>query len=231
MRKLKNFLSSGTRKLKPGELETVYRVLRKKFGHQHWWPGDTPFEIMVGAVLTQNTAWTNVEKAIDGLKRAGKLNPQAILKMPHESLARKIKPAGYFNVKSRRLKNFVRFFVSGYGANTQRLFRERKGELRRKLLTVNGIGRETADSILLYAGAKRVFVIDAYTKRIFSRHGLMNESEDYDAWRAVFEKFLPQSTALYNDFHAQIVQLAKKYCKTKAVCEECPLQSFFSSAL
>lgn len=213
-------------KLKASDLPRIYRDLHGAFGHQDWWPGETPFEIMVGAILTQNTAWTNVELAIANLKKAGVLSPRKMRRLLRRRLARLIRPAGYFNVKARRLHAFVDFLFTEYGGNLRRMFREEPQRLREKLLAVNGIGPETADSILLYAGEMPSFVIDAYTKRIFGRHGLQTQEADYATWKALFEKALPKDVALYNDFHAQIVHLGKHHCKTRPVCRGCPLEKY-----
>jgi len=205
----------------------VYRVLRRAFGHQHWWPGETRLEIIIGAILTQNTAWTNVEKAIRNLKRTRSLSAAALRKMPVPRLAGKIRSAGYFNVKASRIKDFLDFLTRGYQGSLARLFREETGPLRQELLGVRGIGPETADSILLYAGQKPSFVIDAYTRRIFSRHGLMHQEAGYESWKGLFESHLPRDVPLYNDFHAQIVHLAKTHCRSsEARCEGCPLQKY-----
>ncbi|HQB94676.1 MAG TPA: endonuclease III domain-containing protein [Candidatus Omnitrophota bacterium] len=219
-----NFRLTALPRFTPAELHGVYQRLRDRFGHQRWWPADTPFEVMIGAILTQNTAWTNVEKAILNLKRAGRLSFRGINHMTRRQLARLIRPAGYFNIKADRIKHFVRFLGREYGGNFRKMRREPVAVLREKLLRVKGIGPETADSILLYALGKRSFVIDAYTRRIFSRHGLMAGDRDYHEWKDLFEKALPPSRAVYNDFHAQIVYLAKHFCRTVPVCGGCPLQ-------
>ena len=206
---------------------SIYKILEKRFGRQDWWPGDTPFEVMIGAILTQNTSWSNVEKAIINLKREQLLLPSKIKKIPEKKLARFLRPAGYFNVKAKRLKDFVVFLYKEYGGSVKRMARDKGVVLRDKLLSVKGIGPETADSILLYALEKPFFVIDSYTKRIFSRHGFGLVKDDYDKWQQKFVKRLPVNVSLYNDYHAQIVRLAKDYCKTKACCGECPLRKFF----
>ena len=246
MKSLKRFRFPAKRRLRPGELYGVYRTLHKAFGHRQWWPGKTPFEVMIGAILTQNTAWSNVEKAIRNLKRAGKLSPKALHSLPEKELAELIRPSGYFNVKARRLKFFLRFLFEEYGGRLERMFAEDGGALRRKLLLVNGIGPETADSILLYAAAKPFFVIDAYTKRIFTRHRLKTDGgarhasplrleDPYEIWQSVFAEALEPVVRgkkrgrldLYNDFHAQIVMLAKDYCKSReALCGSCPLSKY-----
>jgi endonuclease-3 related protein len=169
----------------------------------------------VGAILTQNTNWTNVEKAITNLKKNGKLIPEVFRRISERALAKLIRPAGYFNVKANRLKHFIRFLYSDYRGSVRRLAAEKGDKLRQKLLAVKGIGPETADSILLYAAQKPYFVIDAYTKRIFSRHRLFRYEHSYEAWRRLFQDALPQKISLYNDFHAQIVAVGKHFCRTK----------------
>ncbi|MCM8775807.1 MAG: endonuclease III domain-containing protein [Candidatus Omnitrophica bacterium] len=226
MKSLKPFRSLASRHLRPEELGTIYRLLRNAFGHQHWWPGESPFEVMIGAILTQNTAWANVEKAIRNLKDAHQLTPQALRVMTKPKLARLIRPAGYFNIKADRIKHFISFLFSEYRGSLKRMFSEKGESLRQKLLALKGIGPETADSILLYAAQKPFFVIDAYTRRIFGRHGLYDPSKTYEDWRILFEKFLPRTVGLFNDFHAQIVYLGKNFCKTKPQCASCPLQRF-----
>lgn len=204
-------------------------MLRKAFGHQAWWPGDTPFEVMIGAILTQNTAWTNVEKAISNLRAAKKLSFNALRRISPEKLSQLIRPAGYFNVKADRLKHFMDFLQRECAGDLSKLKRETMPVLREKLLVVKGIGPETADSILLYALGKTSFVIDAYTRRIFSRHGLAAEGEPYERWREIFTQALPADLDLFNDYHAQIVQTAKTYCRKKPRCEACPLRSLLFS--
>ncbi|MBI4710998.1 MAG: endonuclease III domain-containing protein [Candidatus Omnitrophica bacterium] len=215
------------RKLKPAQLARVYAALRKAFGHQQWWPGETPFEVMIGAILTQNTAWTNVEKAILNLKKSGKLSFEALRRVPAKKLAQLIRPAGYFNVKADRLKCFMDFLHRECGGDLSKLKRNTMPVLREKLLAVRGVGPETADSILLYALDKTSFVIDVYTRRIFSRHGLAKDHETYEAWREIFTRALPERRDLFNDFHAQIVRTGKDYCRKVPRCERCPLRRFF----
>jgi len=205
----------------------LYRALRTHFGHRHWWPGETPFEVMVGAVLTQNTNWGNVEKAILNLKSAGKLSPRGIDAMPETEIAALIRPSGYFNVKARRLKSLVRRFIEKCGGDERNFRRVPTRKLREELLDVNGVGRETADSILLYALGRRIFVVDAYTRRVFCRHGFLRGGEDYDEIRVMFESLLPRSAPLYNDYHAQIVAVGKGYCAPRRPrCAGCPLGRF-----
>ncbi|MDP3921391.1 MAG: endonuclease III domain-containing protein [Candidatus Omnitrophota bacterium] len=227
MSRLKHFRSPAKRALKPRDLARVYRTMRRINGHQNWWPGETSFEVIVGAILTQNTAWTNVEKAIANLKTAKKLSPCALKEMTHSSLARLIRPAGYFNVKAKRLKCFIDYLFLRYKGSLNRMFAVNGSKLREELLAVNGIGPETADSILLYAAGKAHFVIDTYTKRVFSRHHLHKLEADYHEWQSLFVAALPKSVPLFNDYHAQIVNVAKDYCKARvAHCEKCPLRTY-----
>ena len=204
-------------------LEKIYRILRKKFGPQHWWPAKTPFEVIVGAILTQNTNWGNVKKAIRNLKKQNVLFPQALKDIPVENLAALIKPAGYFNVKAKRLKNFIRFFFEKYDGDLKKMEQEPLEALRVKLLTVNGIGPETADSILLYALNKPIFVVDAYTKRIFCRNNLIAENSVYHDIQKMFMSRLENYTRLFNEYHALIVRLGKDHCRPRPLCESCPL--------
>ncbi len=205
-------------------LMALYKQLHRRFGPRHWWPGDTPLEVMVGAILTQNTAWTNVEKAIANIKNAKVLHVERILALSHARLAALLRPSGYFNIKTKRLKSFLNFYKDHFGARVAKMKREPLHELRKQLLEVRGVGPETADSILLYALGKPVFVVDAYTKRIFSRLGLISEASDYHQVQDFFMTHLPHETALFNDYHAQIVQLGKEICKkTKPRCAICPV--------
>lgn len=202
-------------------LLAVYRRLLAAHGPQHWWPGDSMFEIMVGAVLTQNTAWTNVEKAIANLKTAQALSPEAIVAAPHRRLAAWLKPSGYFNVKAKRLRAFCEWLIQQGGA--KRLARRPTQTLRRQLLDVHGIGPETADDILLYAFKRPVFVIDAYTRRLFQRLGVIEGEEAYEALRNRFEISLPSDTQLFNEYHALIVAHAKYVCRKRPLCHSCQL--------
>ncbi|MFN3466084.1 MAG: endonuclease III domain-containing protein [Candidatus Brocadiales bacterium] len=205
-------------------LMKIYRRLFTAFGPQGWWPGDGPFEVLVGAVLTQNTNWGNVERAINNLKAAGKLSPQALHKIKPQELARLIRPAGYFNVKARRLKNLIDWFFENHGGSLKAMFSGDLGVLREGLLSVRGIGRETADSILLYAGDMPSFVVDAYTYRVLSRHLLIPEDSTYDEIKSFFEDHLPKDVRLYNEYHALLVKVGKDYCKPhNPRCGECPL--------
>ena len=201
----------------------IYSKLLSAFGPQHWWPGETPFEVMVGAILTQNTNWGNVEKAIANLKRRGVLGPHALHLLSHEELAALIRPAGYFNIKAKRLRNFLDYFIETYGGDVTRMRAQSLETLREELLAVKGIGPETADSILLYALDKPSFVIDAYTHRILARHFLITEEADYHEMQELMKASLQQDTALYNEYHALLVRVGKEFCKTKPQCEKCPL--------
>lgn len=202
----------------------IYKRLYKAFGPRRWWPGETPFEVMVGAVLTQNTAWANVEKAILNLRREKLLTPQRLNKVKTSKLAKLIRPAGYFNVKAKRLKSLVDFLFKEYKGNLRRMRKEDIKTLRPKLLAVYGIGPETCDSILLYALNKPIFVIDAYTKRIFSRYGIVNEGIPYEKLQSIFMKNLPKSVRLYNEYHALIVQLGKDICRKDPKCNVCCIE-------
>jgi len=201
----------------------VYQRLYAQFGPQHWWPGDTPLEIMIGAVLTQNTAWINVVKAISNLKDARVLSLNAIADTPMRRLARWIRPSGYFNVKAKRLKALVRWIRENGGIH--QLARRSTASLRHALLNVHGVGPETADSILLYAFQRPVFVIDAYTRRVFMRLSLITGHESYEQLRLYFEQDLGISVRLFNEYHALIVAHGKTFCRPKPRCITCPLQS------
>jgi len=202
----------------------IYNSLYNYFGPLNWWPGATPFEIMVGAILTQNTSWSNVEKAINNLKKENLLKPLKLYNINQEELAQLIKPSGYYNIKAKRLKNFVTFFKEEFGGSTEKMFSGDGRELRKKLLNVNGIGLETADSILLYAGKKPFFVVDAYTKRIFSRHKLISEDASYQQIQEFFSQNLDRDVKLFNEFHAQIVMLGKTICTSRNPdCTKCPI--------
>jgi endonuclease-3 related protein len=205
----------------------TYRKLYQAFGPQHWWPGDTPFEIAVGAILTQNTNWGNVEKAIRNLKKNNALSAKVIHEMPAGKLAELIRPAGYFNVKAKRLKSFIGFLMIEYQGSMKKMQRGDINTLREKLLGINGIGPETADSILLYALEKPVFVIDAYTKRVLSRHAVMDYDKSYNEFQALFHSSLKKDLKLWNEYHALFVAVGKTFCKRqKPLCDECPLRDF-----
>ena len=231
-------------------LLNIYRLLLACYGPQHWWPAETPFEVVVGAILTQSASWTNVEKAIANLKAAGALSPSELRRLPAEKIAELIHPSGYYNMKALKLKSFVEFFSKEYGDSLERMAQEDVSILREKLLKVHGIGEETADSIILYAVGKPVFVIDAYTRRIVDRIGLDchsgvprlqsgdEESQgggissrripgktkpraSYSAYQSLFMDNLPHDVHLFNEYHALLVQHGKHTCKKKPVCERC----------
>ncbi len=207
-----------------GDLMEVYNLLFQAFGPQHWWPGDGPFEVMVGAVLTQNTNWTNVHRAIANLREAGLLEPKALDRVPPAELEELIRPAGYFRVKARRLRNLLRLVVDRYDGSLEAMFANHPGALREELLAVQGIGPETADSILLYAGKMPVFVVDAYTHRVLSRHGWIDFQADYHEIQDLFHGSLPEDVQLFNEYHALLVRLGKDYCRKRSPrCEDCPL--------
>lgn len=203
-------------------LGEVYNRLLARFGPQHWWPGDTPWEVMVGALLTQSVSWGNVERAIDNLKAAGALSPPVLRQLPLEELARLIRPTAYYNTKARKLKALARLMGSA-GDDLGRLFSGDTSELRDRLLGVYGIGEETADSILLYAAGRPVFVIDAYTRRILGRLGLARPTAPYGELQRLFMDHLPPDTARYNEYHALLVRLGKEVCRKAPRCPTCPL--------
>jgi endonuclease III related protein len=210
----------------PAALRTYFETLLAAYGPQHWWPGRTRFEVIVGAILVQNTAWTNVERAIANLRRAKLLNPQAIEAVPTRRLAQRIRSSGYFRQKAKKLKAFVRFLRDEHDGSLAKMFRTPTAELRVQLLAVHGIGPETTDAILLYAGEHPVFVVDAYARRILERHQLTETRQGYEHLRRFFESHLPTDAALYNEFHALIVHVGKRYCRTKNPgCSECALHS------
>lgn len=201
-----------------------YRKAISVLGPQHWWPAESPFEVIIGAILTQNTSWLNVEKAIGNLKENKVLHPVKMNKLSEKKLADIIKPAGYYNLKARRLKNFLRFFIKNYRGSIKRISSERFNLLREKLLSINGVGPETADSILLYALNKPVFVVDAYTKRIFYRHGLIKNGAAYHEVQNLFNMNLRKDSRLFNEYHALLVKIGKDFClKNNPKCSICPL--------
>jgi endonuclease-3 related protein len=205
-------------------LAEVFRVLLEHFGPQHWWPGRTRLEVCVGAILTQNTAWTNVEHAIRNLRRARALNLPTLHAAPVSQLAAWIRPAGYFNIKARRLRAFTTLVAERFGGKLGKLLALPATELRATLLDVNGIGPETADCMVLYAAHQPVFVVDTYTRRFLHRHGWAGPRATYDELAALFTTALPHDEQLFNEFHALIVVLGKNYCRTRAECAKCPLR-------
>jgi endonuclease-3 related protein len=204
-------------------LNNIYNLLFARFGPQHWWPGDSPFEIIIGAILTQNTNWANVEKAIANLKKANVLTPAKLHHLDIKKLASLIRPAGYYNIKAKRLKNFLDWLFENYSGQLKNLENAPTDQLRNDLLSVKGVGPETADSILLYAFSRPVFVIDAYTARICSRHNLIDEGADYHQIQELFESNLHADVQLFNEYHALLVRLGKDFCKPTPKCDACPL--------
>ncbi len=224
---------------KSRKIQEIFRLLLNRFGPQHWWPGDTPFEVMVGAILTQQTSWKNVEKAIRNLKERDLLSPLEIYHLNERKLAEIIRPAGFYNIKASRLKAFVKFFAEEFDSDMEKMKKSDLFVLREKLLSLKGIGRETADSILLYALDKPIFVVDAYTKRIVHRADI-SQSNDYEEIRKMFEKSLGERNFLaelkksgiksdlvyvFQEMHALIVAEGKLYCKKTPVCSNCPLEN------
>ncbi|MFH1552484.1 MAG: endonuclease III domain-containing protein [Candidatus Omnitrophota bacterium] len=207
------------------KIKKLYDLLEGYFGDLGWWPAESDFEVIVGAVLTQNTAWSNVTKAIKELKEKNLLDPAKIKRIDLARLARVIRSAGYYRIKARRLKEISRFVMAECGGKLTRLKRQDARRLREKLLAVNGVGPETADSILIYALGKPVFVVDAYTKRIFSRHGLTSENASYEEVQSLTHRYLPSDGKVLNQFHALLVETGKRFCRKKAgQCSECPLK-------
>ena len=213
------------------ELVRYFHAMSEALGPMHWWPARTPFEVIVGAILTQSASWTNVEKAIANLRAARMLTPSAIAKSRISRLAELVRPSGYFRQKAKKLKAFARFLQREHGGSLKRMFLTPALDLRATLLSVHGIGPETADSILLYAGSKPVFVVDAYTHRIFGRHEITGDKPDYERVRALFEGALPRDPRLFNEFHALIVNTGKQWCRKSAPhCEDCPLRHLLPEA-
>jgi endonuclease-3 related protein len=208
------------------KISDLYNSLLQHYGPQGWWPGDTPLEVAVGAILTQNTNWQNVALAIKRLKEAGLLTARALQDLPEVELADYIRPAGYYNIKARRLKNFLNFLFSNYRGDMAAMAAAPLELLRPALLAVKGIGPETADSILLYGLEKPTFVVDAYTFRILSRHGLASDPCSYEELQALFMEVLPRDTALYQEYHALLVQTGKECCRPRPRCPNCPLAGF-----
>jgi len=209
-------------------LRSYYERLLKAYGRQHWWPAETDYEMIVGAILTQNTSWKNVEKAIVNLKKAGLMTPAAMKNVPIKRLARAIRPSGYFNRKAVRIKAFTRFLFERYQGDLKRMLHEPAGRLRPALLSVKGIGPETADSILLYAGKKPTFVVDLYTRRVLYRHRLVPWTASYDRVQRFFTDRLKSGAPLYNEYHALLVQVGKRHCRSTPHCAGCPLEPFLN---
>jgi endonuclease-3 related protein len=206
-------------------LTEVYRLLFDRYGQQHWWPGDTPFEVIIGAILTQSAAWVNVEKAIYNLKQAGVLTPAALRELASEQLAELIYPSGYYNAKAVKIKSFVQRLGDVHHDSLEILFSLDIHSLRHELLSTHGIGPETADSIILYAAEKPIFVIDAYTRRILSRLGISPLRDDYASFQALFVENMPADEKLYNEYHALFVRHGKEVCNKAPLCEQCCLNS------
>ena len=206
-------------------LEQVFQRLLDHFGPQRWWPADTPFEVMVGAVLTQNTSWNNVKPVLARLRDDELLSPAAMHRATEAEIAERIRSSGYYRQKSRRLKSLARFVMTRHGGSLEAMFSIDLGRLRSQLLSVHGIGPETADSILLYAGQKPAFVVDAYTARMMVRHQWIEPEADYHQIQSRFVESLPVDVALYNEFHALIVQLGKEFCRKQPICAGCPLEA------
>ncbi|OGO20658.1 MAG: endonuclease [Chloroflexi bacterium RBG_16_50_9] len=212
----------GSQKVKQTLLD-IYRKLMAQYGPQHWWPALEPFEIIVGAILTQSAAWINVEKAIANLKKEAALSPAALRQLPQAEVARLVHPCGYYNAKARKLQAFARWLGEQYQDNLEELFANDVDHLRDQLLAIYGIGEETADSIILYAANKPIFVIDAYTRRIISRLGIATHGDSYASYQHLFMSNLPGDTRLFNEYHALLVRLAKNACQSHPLCQQCCL--------
>ena len=206
-----------------GHLMEIYHRLYQLYGPQHWWPGESRFEIVIGAILTQNAAWTNVEQALNNLKAAGCFSSHALRDVPEEELAVLLRPSGYFNIKARRLKAFINHLWEGYQGDLDLLLAKDGSELRKELLSIYGIGEETADDIVLYAAEQPSFVIDAYTQRILQRLGLSPKEKSYWAYQGLFHRALPADASLFNEYHALLDEHAKETCKKEPLCEGCCL--------
>lgn len=206
----------------------LFETLITAFGPQGWWPGETPFEIALGAILTQNTAWTNVARVIADLKAEGLLHPRALQELPQAELARRLRPVGYYNLKAARVHNFLAVFARFFDGALHQLDAWDTEVLRRRLLEVKGIGPETADSILLYAFQRPTFVVDAYTFRILGRHALVWDPCSYEELRQFFLDHLPRDLSLFQEFHALLVRLGKDYCRPTPRCQGCPLESWLT---
>ncbi|CCJ36236.1 endonuclease III related protein [Methanoculleus bourgensis MS2] len=207
-----------------GDLLAIYDALHAAFGHQHWWPAKTPFETMVGAILTQNVSWTNAAQAIANLEAAGMLDPDLLAAADTGDIARLIIPSRFYNQKAERIQEFAGIYVAEFQADPAVMAAVETGALRERLLAVRGFGKETVDTILLYACRKPVFVVDAYTRRIFSRYGLLPEKVSYDRTQRLFSDHLPPDVKLFNDYHAQIVRLGKTACRKSPLCDRCPIR-------
>jgi len=203
----------------------IYDALLHRYGHTGWWPADTTFEIVLGAFLTQNTSWTNVEKALGNLRGLCALDPEPLWNLPTDTLKDAIRPAGYYNQKAKRLRGFLQVLFHRYGGRLEHLFRLPTQDLRMELIGIKGIGPETADCILLYAAERPVFVIDAYTIRILSRHALLPEDVTYDEAQRDLMDHLPDDIHLFKEYHALLVHVGKDHCRPKPKCPSCPLEA------
>jgi len=212
-------------------LLNIYRRLLAHFGSQHWWPAQEPFEIIVGAILTQSAAWGNVEKAVANLRAAEAMSPGALRRLSRSKLAKLVHPCGYYNAKALKLKSFAFWLGNHYDDDLDRLFANNTDDLRQQLLSIHGIGRETADSILLYAANKPIFVIDAYTRRIINRIGLAPKKDSYAAYQAWFTEHLPSDTQLFNEYHALLVCQGKNICRRRPLCSQCCLNDMCQFAV
>jgi endonuclease-3 related protein len=201
----------------------IYQKLYGYYGKQYWWPADSPFEIMIGAILTQNTAWSNVEKAINNLKQENIINSKRLAKLSKSELSVLIKPSGFYNIKAKRLMSLVTFINKTYSGSIDKMKQQKLSVIRPQLLTVHGIGEETADSILLYGLDKPIFVVDVYTKRIFTRHNYFDPKASYSLIQRFFMQNVPKTVKIYNEFHALLVTLAKDFCRVKPKCTTCPI--------
>lgn len=202
----------------------IFQKLLKHYGPRKWWPAKTRFEVIVGAILVQNVSWKNAKTAIGNLKRAGLLSPKAIISAEHNKIADKIRSSRFYNQKAKKLKAFSRFLIKKHGGSLDRMFSLNMESLRKELLSIKGIGRETADSILLYAGKKLSFVSDAYTERFLQRYGLLNGMKGYEEIRKFFMDNLPKDVDLYNEYHALIVHHGYAVCRAKPDCQQCALK-------
>lgn len=211
------------------DLLAIYDALHAAFGHQHWWPAKTAFETMVGAILTQNVSWTNAAQAVGNLETAGMLDPGLLSAADPGDIAPLIVPSRFYNQKAERVREFARVYVTDYRADPAVMAAVETGPLRERLLSIRGLGEETVDTILLYACGKPVFVVDAYTRRIFSRYGFLPEKVSYDRTQRLFSDHLPPDVGLFNDYHAQIVQLGKTFCKKAPLCDRCPIRAIHGS--
>jgi endonuclease III related protein len=209
---------------KSERIKGFYDALYKRLGPQGWWPADTELECILGAILTQNTAWKNVEKALGNLKKEGLISVEKLVLIPTAALAKLIRPSGFFNQKAIKVKNFIGFLMENYDGDLQKMLEEDTDILREKLIGIRGIGPETTDSILLYAAKKPTFVVDAYTYRILSRHGLISEDSTYGEMQEAFMDSLPKDAELFNEYHALLVRLGKEWCKKSPMCRGCPLE-------